>query len=345
MNNKEEYYMSEGQYKCSIGEYMTLFLNERRDIGHKAVDVEFALRSIDHYLESIDYNKSYIDRDVYHAWLETQKQYKPATIYQHVSIFRRLLIYMCNLGVECYIPRLHKNVISDFTPYIFSKEEIDQIFKAADSLRVLQHHSKSIINAVPVILRTLYSTGMRISEALAIKNKDIDFVRHTIILHQTKNGSQRIAPINESLEIVLKQYISYRSLIPVPNLENPDNFFFVSSLGKKISRRTIGKYFQKILAAAGITYKGNHEGPRVHDLRHTSCVHSLINQVQQGRDIYCSLPMLSTFMGHKKVMDTEHYLRLTANMYPDIIKLDTSVTANISSLLRETIKKNSHENI
>lgn len=337
--------MSEVQYNSSIGEYMTLFLNERRSLGHKALDVKFTLLTIDHYLESIKYRKSYIDKDTYLAWLETQQQYKPATRYQHISIFRRLLKYMCNLGVECYVPIQPRQHNKNFTPYIFSKEEIERIFIAVDSLQIVSHHSNSIMIAVPAILRTLYSTGMRISEALAIKNKDIDFVKHIIVLHETKNGSQRIAPINDSLEMVLKQYVSYRNQIPISNLDSPDSFFFVSSLGKNMARNTVRNYFQRIITTAGIAYKGGHEGPRLHDLRHTACVHSLINQVRQGRDIYCSLPMLSVFMGHKKVSDTEHYLRLTADMYPDIVKLDMSVTANISSVLREAINKNGHENI
>lgn len=225
--------MSEVQYNSSIGEYMTLFLNERRSLGHKALDVKFTLLTIDHYLESIKYRKSYIDKDTYLAWLETQQQYKSATRYQHISIFRRLLKYMCSLGVECYVPIQPRQHNKNFTPYIFSKEEIERIFIAADSLQIVSHHSNSIMIAVPAILRTLYSTGMRISEALAIKNKDIDFVKHIIVLHETKNGSQRIAPINDSLEMVLKQYVSYRNQIPVSNLDSPDSFFFVSSLGKK----------------------------------------------------------------------------------------------------------------
>ena len=330
--------MSEICYHSSLGKYMTLYLKEKKHIGHKALDVQFTFITIDRYLESINFKKSYIDKNTYTAWLETQQQYKPATIYQHVSIFRRLLIYMCNLGNESYIPRLPKRHNSGFTPYIFSKEEIKKIFDAADNLRIRERQSKTVLIAIPAIMRTLYSTGTRISEVLAIRNKDIDFSKHIIMLNETKNGCQRIAPINQSLEIVLRQYLKYRGLINSKDIDNPNSFFFVSAIGKDIARRTVNSYFRKIINDAGITYKGNHEGPRIHDIRHSACVHSLINQIEKGRDIYCALPMLSVFMGHKKVIDTEHYLRLTADMYPEIVKLDMTVTANISSILRKTLK-------
>ena len=63
----------------------------------------------------------------------------------------------------------------------------------------------------------------------------------------------------------------------------------------------------------------------------------------EGKDIYCSLPMLSVFMGHKKVMDTEYYLRLTADMYPELLKLDSSVSANIKEIIRSAANEDRYE--
>lgn len=70
-----------------------------------------------------------------------------------------------------------------------------------------------------------------------------------------------------------------------------------------------------------LPYKGNHEGP----LEYTTCdiphaVTLLPTLLQKGRDVYCGLPLMTTFMGHKKVMGTEHYLRLTQKMYPELIR-------------------------
>ena len=335
--------MSEQQYKSVIGKYMSLYLSECQRKGHKAQDVKFVIATIDRFLYSINFQEDHVDRETYYAWLETQQSYKASTKYQHISIFRRLLIFMCDLGVECYIPRLPEKHASGFVPYVFSEEEMNNIFAASDSLRMKEHHSNSVMIAIPAMIRLLYSTGVRISEALAIKNKDVDYNRHVIVLNDTKNSSQRLAPINESLEDVLKQYCRYRDMIPASGIKDPDHHFFVSSLGAPIARKTVLSYFHKLLLKANIAYKGYQNGPRVHDLRHTACVHSMTMQVQNGKDIYCSLPSLSVFMGHKKVLDTEYYLRLTADMYPDVVKLDTSITANISSVLRQSIQDKAYE--
>lgn len=320
---------------------MSAFLEQQLHRGYKAVDIKYTLYTIDHYLNEIDFQGTYITKSVYESWLDTIKNQKTTTIYSKVSVFIRFLKYMSRLGVECYIPRLPKKHDSGFVPYIYSQREMANIFLACDNIRAKEHHAKSIMIIIPALIRLLYSTAIRISEALSIKNKDLDFDKRIMVLNQTKNGSQRLVPINKSLENVLKQYIEYRNRIPVDGISNPESNLFVSSTGKSCARKTVLSYFHRILHEAGISYKGNQEGPRVHDIRHTACVHSLVKMTRDGRDVYCSLPMLSIFMGHKKVLDTEHYLRLTQEMYPELIKLDSSVTASINGVIKRSLLINS----
>ena len=78
-------------------------------------------------------------------------------------------------------------------------------------------------------------------------------------------------------------------------------------------------------------------GVRLHDLRHTACVHALMKMVRSGKDPYCCLPILSVFMGHKSPSSTEYYLRLTEEMYPEIIKLDLSYTNSIRDIIEKGI--------
>lgn len=84
-------------------------------------------------------------------------------------------------------------------------------------------------------------------------------------------------------------------------------------------------WFRIILRKCGIPHCAK-KGPRVHDLRHTFAVHSLMHQVKNGADIYCMLPILAVFLGHKKLSDTEIYVRLTQEMYPDILKQEITIT-------------------
>ena len=76
------------------------------------------------------------------------------------------------------------------------------------------------------------------------------------------------------------------------------------------------KSFRQCLFNANIPYNG--KGPRIHDLRHTFAVTCLKNWVIAGNDIDSMLPVLSAYLGHKSMSGTQHYLRLTAEMFPQI---------------------------
>ena len=64
-------------------------------------------------------------------------------------------------------------------------------------------------------------------------------------------------------------------------------------------------------------------------MRHTAAVHALVQMVNNGQDIHASLPVISTWMGHKSLSSTEKYVRLVEAMYPDIIGQSASVSAYV----------------
>lgn len=107
--------------------------------------------------------------------------------------------------------------------------------------------------------------------------------------------------------------------MPLPKVGGPDEYFFVSPNGTFCRAGSVYCWFRKVLANCGIQHIGKHQGPRVHDLRHTFAVHSLMKMAKSGHDLYYTLPILSTYMGHKSIGATERYVRLTAEMYPELL--------------------------
>jgi len=209
---------------------------------------------------------------------------------------------------------------------VFTHEQIQSIFDACDSLTVYDRgNMDSRLFAMPGMLRILYSTGMRVGEAISLLNRDIDLDRRLIVIRKTKNQQQRLIPINPSLYQVLNQYINARNRLPLQNADAKDATFFISPSGLALTQSRIYAWFMKVLKKCGIPHIAGH-GPRVHDLRHTCAVHSLMRQVKAGTDIYCVLPVLSVFLGHRKISGTEGYVRLTQEMYPDIIKQEQSIS-------------------
>ena len=321
-------------YKSVFAPYFYSYIREKESLGYKVDQLKYILLEFDRFFLWVGQKDRYISSDTVQQWAETRTNDAKSTLYQKYSVLAGFCRYMCLMGHECYIPRLprekHNN---NFIPSIFSKEQMFNIFNVCDNLVMKEHHANSIMIIIPALIRVLYSTAIRISEALSIQNKDLDFERHVIILNNTKNRCQRMAPINKSLEQVLKQYIQYRDKIPFPGVVNPDSHLFISTTGSPCSRKTVLTYFYRILAKCDIPRCCDQRGPRLHDIRHTSGVHALIKLTKEGRDLYCSLPTLSTFLGHKKILDTETYLRLTQEVYPDVLKSNIDISSVIFSTL------------
>lgn len=297
--------------------------------GYNYLRGKWILYEIDRFFQENNIPEPVITRELVRQWRKTRTNDAPPTIYSKCSIISQLARFMSRQGQECYIPRLPEYSRSkcNFTPYIFTHDQIDRILHLSDSLRIYDRHMDNTMFCVPAVLRLLYSTGLRISEALSIKNEDVKFDKRYILIRKTKNGSERIVPINSSLYEVLQQYTSYRDQMPIKHTSLPSSFFFIKSDGNYCKAQSIYCWFRQLQAECGIPYVGNHHGPRVHDLRHTFAVHSMVQLAHEGQDLYSSLPVISACLGHKSLFATEQYVRLTGEMYPELLSQCSPINA------------------
>lgn len=322
------------QFKSVLKPYFLTFLKERAQKGLSTEEYKVDFMSFDEYLAPIGWNQPNINKDIYDGWTNTLTYLSKLTMYGRCCHFIQFLKYMNEIGVNCYVPRPPKAIHCEFIPYIFSEEEMKRIFKAADDWKEYYLIPDSYVLIMPALLRLLYSTGMRVGEACGITNRDINFQRHVIYVRDTKNRCERLAPINESLEVVMKQYLHYRSKLPLHDVDRPEKPFFISLRGKRVNRCSLLYRFRIILDKAQIPVASCGNQPGIHDIRHSACVHAMSKMAKAGKDIYSSLPVLATFMGHLHVKDTEYYVRITRDMYPEFIKQDLSVTAAIREIIQ-----------
>jgi len=224
-----------------------------------------------------------------------------------VGISKELADKWCEkLGIRSYIPRIPRRK-STFTPYIYSKKEMTLIFNAADTLVLTRRIMNSMIFVVPALLRLLYGTGLRIGEALSLQNKDVNLTENYIVIKDSKNEKHRMIPISESLSAVCQDYINHREKLPV--LQSNDHPFFINLNGSACVPHTFHRYFRLVLKAAGIPYKGK--------------------MAESGIDLYTTLPVLSTYLGHQSLSSTNAYVRLTAAMYPGLLKDVDMICLNV----------------
>jgi len=318
--------MSKNQVWGIYAPYIRQFIELKRGLGFKYVTEEFIYLRFDQFTVERGETEIGISKELADKWCERWRNESDSYRFHRCLCLSQLSSYLCKLGIRSYIPRIPR-IQSTFIPYIFSKEEMAAIFNAADALVFPRRVMNSMIFVVPVLLRFLYGTGLRIGEALSLQNKDVNLIENYILIRDSKNGKQRMIPIMESLSAVCQDYISHREKLPV--LQSDDRPFFMTLNGGACLQKTFQRYFRIVLRAAGIPYTGNWHGPRIHDIRHTFSCHALAKMAESGVDLYASLPVLSTYLGHQSLQSTNAYVRLTAAMYPRLLKDIDMVCMNV----------------
>jgi len=337
------YIKKEFIYKSEFAPYIKSFLLEKEQKGQlKSNMLKNFMLEFDRFFQEYNITDLQITEDVVLQWRSTRINDNDRNLYHKYVAWKHFCSYLYSLEIGSYIPRIPRaGRQNDYIPYIFTAEEIQLIFETVDKLRISTNKNTTPMFAMPALYRLLYSTGMRISEALSLKNEDLDFNNRIIYINKTKNEQQRLAVMADSLFAVLQEYKNFKELIPVDKINSNEKYFFVTQLGKPCHKTNVRFWFQKVLYCADIPRQTYVNRPRIHDLRHTAAVHGFQKLISQGMDIYCSLPLISIFLGHKHIKSTEKYVRLTSQMFPDLIKKQ-KITSFVFPEMK-FIKKNDYD--
>lgn len=301
----------------SYKKFLIGFIEQRKAIGYKfEAQILMLLNFDDFAAKYTNASSDYLNEDLVVKWVEED------TVLLEQKRRRGLLMrqfgeYMLENGKSAYLypKRKHKSP-AKYIPYIFTHEQISSIFKCADEDSFTHPNVAGRVDTA-IILRMLYGCGLRISEALNLKVSDVDLKQGLLYIKKSKFQKDRIVPMSASLHDVCLNYASMRNYEKMPE----DLYFFSPKNNRRYSAQTIYNRFRDIIFCIGIPHRGKGKGPRLHDFRHTFAVHSLKQLADKGEDLYTTLPILSEYMGHSSVCATQYYLRLTAEVYPDVINM------------------------
>ncbi len=325
-------------YYSVFGPHIVQFIELKHRLGYKYRYADYALSLFDHLALEKDVFEIEVTKELVDEYCKIRPNESAKTRYNRVQILSQFARFLCDLGFRSHIPKMPK-FKSAFTPYIFSRDQIQTIFRVSDELAPTRNRNSSVF-VIPVLIRLLYGTGIRIGEALNLACNDINLHDKYLVLRNTKNGKDRMVPLSDSLSNVCKKYLMYRDLFPSLRKENR---FFIKPDGSPMRCVSAYNWFRKILFVANISHGGRGHGPRLQDLRHTFSVHSLATMSDSELDLYYALPLLSTYLGHQSLEATEKYVRLTIEMYPDLIKKTSNICSSVFPL-NDINKKNDEPN-
>lgn len=157
--------------------------------------------------------------------------------------------YMNSHGFTAYeTPVVIQNKSSDFVPYIYSDAELSRIFTAADGLPSFTNcPNRGAV--VSLIFRLIYGCGLRISEALNLKMKDVDLDDGILAILESKFEKSRYVPMASALTERCKKYVQATRKDTCP-----EDWFFPAPDGSQYSRKTIEQTFRRLLFEAGMPY-------------------------------------------------------------------------------------------
>ena len=199
-------------------------------------------------------------------------------------------------------------------PYIYAPKQIADI--VAEAGRLLSPYGLRA-SLWQTLFGLIAVTGMRVNEALSLKRHDVDLDNAVLIVRATKNGKDLQLPVNKDNAERLASYASLRDRV----IEKKSSRFFIKEDGEPAGDCGARYNFAQVSRNIGLrppqAFNRHGRGPRIHDLRHSFAVHTIIDWFRDGRDIECEMYKLSTYLGHSEPKHTFWYIEAV----PELMQL------------------------
>jgi integrase len=286
------------------------YLNERRQLGFGLRTPGYSILNFARYVDALN-SQEPITVEIMAVWATQDKGNtgKPSTWARRLKKLRSFCRYLQQFDPRTEVPddNIFGRIGQRLAPHIYSEQEIIDLLAAA-------HNLDSFIPGLrgatyETLFGLIASTGLRVSEAVHLLDTDVDLKCGMLTIRQTKFAKSRQVPMHPSTTEVLRQYRSQRNLYIEVTDETP---FFVGTrgrlLGHGLSLRQVSRVFIGLRDHLGWINRGAHDGPSIHDLRHTFVVRRVMLWHAQGVDVDQQMLALSTYVGHSMVTNTYWYL-------------------------------------
>lgn len=269
------------------------------------------LRALDRYTAQRGLPSGTIDENLAKAWLADCATRAPNTRRARYYLLRRFCRFLAARRPGTFVPgeSLRPRRRPPKLPHIYTRDEVRALLAGALALRDwTSRHPCPIRSAtLHTVILLLATSGLRISEALHLTLQDVDLAEGVLSVRQSKFRKSRLVPVSAGTLETLRTYHDLRIAVAPAD---PAGAFFVSGRGTGYSTSTVQAIFHDLTVQAGLR-EPDGSGPRLHDLRATFAVTRLLLWYRDGEHVMARLPLLSTYLGHACISDTEVYLRIT----------------------------------
>ena len=289
--------------RTSLENYLAL----RRSLGYKLESAGQLLASFVSFAEMADANT--VTTELALRWATQPSERSSIWLVHRLSVVRGFASYLHTLDPATEIPPAGLLVAPGYQPappYLYSEADIAALLAASRRLTPPLRAA-----TFETLLGLLSVTGVRVGEAMRLDRDDIDWDEGVLIVRSSKFGRSRELVCHDTTMDALGSYSARRDQL-CRSAASPS--FFVSRQGRRLIHHSVYATFHRLLDEAGLDRARNGRRPRVHDLRHSFAVSTLLRWYREGRDVPALLPLLSTYMGHIQPSSTFWYLRATPEL-------------------------------
>jgi integrase/recombinase XerD len=283
------------------------YLVIRRALGYKLSGYDAILRDFTGWLQAA--GAQFVTAELALAWAQSRPTSSPIRVRQRLTMVRLFTEYLSGLDPRTEVPaadvvpvRYHR-----LAPYIYSRAEISELMAAARSLAPPLRAA-----TYETLIGLLACSGLRFGEAAGLDRSDLNVSEGSLLVRFAKNGRSRQVPLQATTVAALSSYATRRDrFCPHPHVPN----FFLSTRGGPLAQSSVQALFTTLRQMTGLDQRGHGRRPRLHDLRHTFVVRTMLAWYRDGVDVQARLPLLSTYLGHVDPKATYWYQQAVPELF------------------------------
>ena len=276
------------------------YLALRRALGFKLVGEGQLLAEFVRFADTV--GERTITTQTALEWARLPRSDSHNYLSRRLRAVRSFARYLHALDGACEVPASELLPASKYrpTPYLYRDREILALMAAASGLRPPLRAA-----TFQTLIGLLACTGLRIGETIRLDREDFDPTHRVLTVRDSKFGKSREVLLHPSTVRALADYGEIRDRL-CPHAK--DSSFFITTRGTRPAHATIHKPFRALLDEVGVRHPSSSRRVRIHDLRHSFAVKTLLGWYRDGGDVAARMPLLSTYLGHVDPAATYWYL-------------------------------------
>jgi len=302
------------RFESALAEPITRFVAHKRALG-RSYDTEVrTLRLFDRFLaEQNVLHLEQVTADLIEAFMASRPRWRPRSYNHLLCTVRRLFEWLLqHEELEQSPVRIGpRRVTAHRRPFIFDPPTATRLLTIA---RELPDSPMAPMRGATyyTLFAILYGLGLRVGEACRLQLGDVDLDRQLLVIRQSKFYKSRLVPFGPRMAALLGEWHKARAQRTASQHTTTPLFSFTSR--GSINPCTPSQTFHALVPRLGLSIPPGCSPPRLHDLRHSFAVGTLLRWYRNGVDPGAGLLRLATFMGHVDISSTAVYLQITHSL-------------------------------